>query len=147
MPISAKSPCNMGPLGPLLGTITFLRVAKGMPMRGLLLMTVLVLTGCASGPKAPAAPPVIVADAVPASKPLTEEQRIAYAKTMHFKLVTQKGQELFCQNDPVTGSHMYTAPRCYTGQELDELQREYDIRNRNMFRAVTPSPAQGQSGH
>jgi hypothetical protein len=116
-------------------------------MRGLLFLTVLVVTGCASEPKAPSAPSVILADAIPLSTPLTEEQRIAYAKTMHFKLVTQNGQELFCQNDPVTGSHMYTAPRCYTAQELDELQRQYDIRNRNMYRAVTPSAAQGQSGH
>jgi hypothetical protein len=118
-------------------------------MRGLLLLltvlTVLAVTGCASEPKAPAAaaPPVIVADAIPASTSMTEEQRIAYAKKMHFKLVTQNGQELFCQNDPLTGSHIYTAPRCYTAQELDELQRQYDIRNRNMYRAVTPSAAQG----
>jgi hypothetical protein len=119
-----------------------------MLMRGLLFLTVLVVAGCASEPKAPSAiPPTIVADAVPPSVPLTEEQRVAYAKKMHFKLVTQNGQELFCQNEPLTGSHMYTAPRCYTAQELDELQRQYDIRNRNMFRAVTPSPAQGQAGH
>ena len=110
-------------------------------MRGLLLLTVLVLAGCASEPKAPSAPPVIVADAVPASAPLTEEQRIAYAKKMHFKLVTQNGQELFCQNEPLTGSHMYTAPRCYTGQQLDELQRQYDTANRYMYRAVTPAAA------
>jgi hypothetical protein len=112
-----------------------------MPMRGILFLTTLVLTGCASEPKAPAAPSAIVADAVPASVPLTEEQRIAYAKQMHFKLVTQNGQELFCQNDPVTGSHMYTAPRCYTGQELDALQRQYDTNNRYMYRAVTPAAA------
>lgn len=124
-----------------------------MRMRGLLLLTVLVLTACASEPKAPstivadAGHPSIVADAIPPSQPMTEEQRIAYAKKMHFKLVTQNGEQLFCQNDPLTGSHMQTASRCYTAQQLDELQRDYDTRNRYMYRAVTPSPAQGQSGH
>jgi hypothetical protein len=113
-------------------------------MRGLLFLTVLALAGCTSEPKGPS---TIVADAVPPSVSLTEEQRIAYAKRMHFKLVTQNGQELFCQNDPLTGSHMQTASRCYTAQQLDELQRQYDVSNRYMYRAVTPSAAQGQSGH
>lgn len=112
-------------------------------MRGLLLLIVLALAGCASQPNGPS---VIVADAVPPSESMTEEQRVAYAKKMHLKLVTRSGQELFCQNDPLTGSHMQTPSRCYTAQELDDLQRQFETHNRYMYRAVTPSPAQGQ-GH
>ncbi|HEY2677916.1 MAG TPA: hypothetical protein VGI65_13170 [Steroidobacteraceae bacterium] len=109
-------------------------------MRGMLLLTVLLLTACASQPKAPS---VIVADAVPASESYTLEQRLAYAKKMHLKLITQDGQDVFCLNEPLTGTHMVTQPRCYTARQLDDMQHETERDARYLFRPVTPPPIKG----
>lgn len=108
-------------------------------MRGMLLI-VLVLAGCASQPKSPS---VIVADATPPSEAYTTEQRVAYAKKMHMKLVTQDGEEVFCQNNPLVGSHIQSPLRCYTARQLDDLQRQTEQDIRYLYRPVTPPPSQG----
>jgi hypothetical protein len=109
-------------------------------MRTVLLLTVL-LAGCASAPKEPT---VVVADSVPPSESYTLDQRLAYAKKMHLKLVTQDGQEVFCTNEPQTGTHMATQPRCFTARQLDAMQHETERDARYLYRPVTPPPLAGK---
>ena len=96
-------------------------------MRAVMLITALLIAGCAGEPPKP--------QAAPSSGRLaaTEGGRLAIARNMNFKLVDRDGQQLFCRSNFVTASRIQRDTTCYTAEQLDNLesqqQREVDQLN------------------
>lgn len=99
-------------------------------MRALMLMTAMLIVGCAGQPAGPAAPSS-PAPAVPTTD--IEAQRLAQARNLNLKVVNKDGQELFCRSNFVTTSRIQRDTTCYTADQLDKLeaqqQRELDQLN------------------
>jgi hypothetical protein len=97
-------------------------------MRALMLMTVMLIVGCANQPPTPASSP---AAAVPT--PDIETQRLAQARNLNLKVVNKDGQQLFCRSNFITTSRIQRDTTCYTADQLDRLesqqQREIDQLN------------------
>jgi hypothetical protein len=92
-------------------------------MRRYLLLIGLVLAACADQPK----DPKVAADAASRVEDAdTPEHRLALAKKLHLKVVNKNGEEVYCRIDPVTASRIETQTRCYTAQQLADLQRQTD---------------------
>jgi hypothetical protein len=126
-------------------------------MRGLMLLAMMAVIGCASQPSAPQAPsstaptsavapsapapgqaPVAAADSV-------EAQRLAAAKNLNMKVIDKDGQQLFCRSNLVTGSHIQRDTTCYTADQLDHMQAQMQ---RDLDRmTLTPSQGQGLPSH
>jgi hypothetical protein len=87
-------------------------------MRALLLLTAILATGCASQP------------ANQSAGQTTEAGRLALAKNLNLKLVDKDGQQLYCRNDFITGSHIQRDMTCFTAEQLDmwqtRTQRDWD---------------------
>jgi hypothetical protein len=56
--------------------------------------------------------------------PDIEAQRMAAAKNLNLKVFNKDGQQLFCRSNLVTGSHIQRDTRCYTAEQLENLERE-----------------------
>jgi hypothetical protein len=104
-------------------------------MRALLLLTALLTVGCATQPPEPK--PNLVAVQAPVgstsagansgvTSPDIEAQRLAAAKNLNLKVFAKDGQELFCRSNLVTGSHIQRDTRCFTAEQLDQLQQAND---------------------
>jgi hypothetical protein len=123
-------------------------------MRVLMLLTAMVVVGCASQPGAPTKPraapatasapdpalastpasaaPAPAAAAAPYNSPSgaaaptadVEAQRLAAAKNLNLKVMSKDGQQLFCRSNLVTGSHISRDTRCYTAEQLDRMQEQ-----------------------
>ena len=96
-------------------------------MRALMLVTAMLIGGCASQP-AGSPTPTGAAAAVPT--PEIEAQRLAQARNLNLKVVNKDGQQLFCRSNYVTTSHIQRDTTCYTADQLDKMeaqqQREID---------------------
>lgn len=109
-------------------------------MRTLLMMTALCcLYACADQPanvatQPAAAPPSSAADAEADKKHLAEAIKHGY------KVVGNKGENLYCRSDWATGSHIQKTTVCLTAQQLDDLSvrndRDYSIPNRSPVSAL-----------
>jgi hypothetical protein len=96
-------------------------------MRAMILLTGLTVVGCASQPSAPPANKVVAqapVDAATGTPPDIEAQRMAAAKNLNLKVFNKDGQQLFCRSNLVTGSHIQRDTRCYTAEQLENLERE-----------------------
>jgi hypothetical protein len=100
----------------------------------------LLAAGCASQPSHPpvnaaAAPAVPAANAaVPAASAAAptenatpgdiQAQRLAKAKNLNLKIYNKDGKELFCRSNYVTASRIERDMRCYTAEQLDQMDRQ-----------------------
>jgi hypothetical protein len=100
-------------------------------MRVLIFLTGLAVVGCASQPQPE---PNLIAVQAPVgstsaganigvTSPDIEAQRLAAAKNLNLKVVAKDGQELYCRSNLVTGSHIQRDTRCFTAEQLDQLQQ------------------------
>jgi len=119
-------------------------------MRGLMLLMMMAVVGCASEPSAPQtrlSPTPAPADASSAVKPTesVEAQRLAAAKNLNMKVIDKDGQQLFCRSNLVTGSHIQRDTTCYTADQLDHMEAQMQ---RDLDRlTLTPSQSQGLPSH
>jgi hypothetical protein len=101
-------------------------------MRALLLLTAVLTVGCATQSTEPR--PNLVAVQAPVgstssganigvTSPDIEAQRLAAAKNLNLKVFAKDGQQLFCRSNLVTGSHIQRDTRCFTAEQLDEMQQ------------------------
>jgi DNA/RNA endonuclease G (NUC1) len=97
-------------------------------MRALMLMTTMLMVGCASQPTTPSSSP---AAAGPTAS--IEAQRAAQARNLNLKVVDKDGKQLYCRSNFMTTSRIQRDTTCYTADELDRLQdqqqRELDRMN------------------
>jgi hypothetical protein len=126
-------------------------------MRGLMLLAIMAVVGCASQPSAPqtpssTAPISAVAPSAPApgqapvaAADSVEAQRMAAAKNLNMKVIDKDGRQLFCRSNLVTGSHIQRDTTCYTADQLDHMQAQMQ---RDLDRmTLTPSQSQGLPSH
>jgi len=128
-------------------------------MRALMLLTAMVVVGCASQPgSAPthqSAEPAAAQAAAPApynspsgaAAPTAdvEAQRLAAAKNLNLKVMSKDGQQLFCRSNLVTGSHISRDTRCYTAEQLEKLQEQTqrDLEQSYIRPAYSTTPGKG----
>jgi hypothetical protein len=96
-------------------------------MRAMIFLTGLAVVGCATQPNSPSANNVVAqapAGAAAGTPADIETQRLAQAKNLNLKVFNKDGQQLFCRSNLVTGSHIQRDTRCYTAEQLDNLERE-----------------------
>ena len=96
-------------------------------MRALMLLTAILVVGCASQ----ATNPQSASSA--GQLQTTDAGRLAQARNLNLKLVDKDGQQLFCRSNFVTASRIERDTTCYTADQLDKLeaqqQRELDQLN------------------
>jgi hypothetical protein len=107
-------------------------------MRAMMLVTALLIAGCAGQPSNPQA-------AANSGRLATSEAgRLALARNLNLKVVDKDGQQLFCRSNFMTGSHIERDTTCYTADELDKLeakqQRDLDQLERNSSAGGIRSP-------
>lgn len=139
-------------------------------MRKLMLLTAIVIAGCATQPSppshlsaAPAPAPAPATASAPASAPApapapynspsgaaaptadVDAQRLARAKNLNLKIMSKDGQELFCRSNLVTGSHISRDTRCYTAEQLDRMQEQTqrDLEQSYIRPAFSTTPGKG----
>jgi hypothetical protein len=109
-------------------------------MRKWICLAAVTLVGCATQPT-PAPSNAVTAQAPVGSTgagPGTgvtsfdiEKQRLAAAKNLNLKVVTQDGTRLYCRSNYFTGSRISADTRCYTADQLDAMeqatQRDLDV--------------------
>ncbi|HEX3948469.1 MAG TPA: hypothetical protein VHW95_01315 [Steroidobacteraceae bacterium] len=97
-------------------------------MRALMLMTAMLICGCAGQPATPISSP---AAAVPTAG--IEAQRLAQARNLNLRVVNKDGHRLFCRSNYMTASRIRQDTTCYSADQLDEMearqQRELDQLN------------------
>jgi hypothetical protein len=97
-------------------------------MRATILVTAILMVGCAGQP---ATPPASPAAAVPTGD--IQAQRVAQARNLNLKVVNKDGQQLFCRSNYMTTSRIQRDTTCYTADQLDAMearqQRELDLLN------------------
>ena len=97
-------------------------------MRTMVLVTAILIGGCAGQP---ATPPASPAAAVPTAD--IQAQRVAQARNLNLKVVNKDGQQLFCRSNFMTTSRIQRDTTCYTADQLDAMearqQRELDQLN------------------
>jgi hypothetical protein len=113
-------------------------------MRGMMLLTAMVLGACASQPSTQDSGRTPAQSSASAALPGAsdtdpEEQRLALAKKLHLKVVNQDGEEVYCKTNMVTGSHIRTDTHCFTAQELDHLQKRTDNDLDQLFKPYAPA--------
>jgi len=106
-------------------------------MRALMLVTAMLIGGCASQP---AGPPTRSSPAAAAPTAAIEAQRLAQARNLNLKVVDKDGQRLFCRSNFVTTSRIQRDTTCYTADQLDKMeaqqQRELDQLNNQPARGT-----------
>jgi len=101
-------------------------------MRGLILLAGLVVVGCSN--TAPRPEPNALSVQAPVgstsagavsgvTSTAIEEQRLAAAKNLNLKVFSKDGKELFCRSNLVTGSHIQRDTRCFTAEQLDQMEQ------------------------
>ena len=97
-------------------------------MRALMLVTAMLIGGCASQPASPPTPVSSPAAAAPTAD--IQAQRLAQARNLNLKVVNKDGQQLFCRSNFMTTSRIQRDTTCYTADQLDKMeaqqQRELD---------------------
>lgn len=92
-------------------------------MRSLMVVSALLIAGCAGEPSNP--------QAAPGSGRLatTEAGRLGLARNLNLKVVDKDGQQLFCRSNFITASRIERDTTCYTADELDRLeaQQQHDL--------------------
>jgi len=96
-------------------------------MRAQILVTAMLIGGCASQP---AGPPTLSSPAAAVPTAEIEAQRLAQARNLSLKVVNKDGQQLYCRSNFITTSRIQRDTTCYTGDQLDKMeaqqQRELD---------------------
>jgi hypothetical protein len=99
-------------------------------MRALMLLTVMLIGGCAGQP---ASSPARSNPAAVVPTGDIEAQRLAQARNLNLKVVDKDGQQLFCRSNYITTSRIQRDTTCYTADQLDKMeaqqQRELDQLN------------------
>jgi hypothetical protein len=92
--------------------------------RIVIVLAVMIVTGCASRPGVshdPAQAPVL---AITSQNPsYIEAQRIAAARNLNLRVVTSDGVRLFCKSNLVSGSHIVRDATCYTAEQVDQMDQ------------------------
>lgn len=103
-------------------------------MRALMLLTAMLIGGCATQPAGPQT--ASSGGAIAAS----DEQRLALARNLNLKVIDKDGQQLFCRSNYMTASRIQRDTTCYTADQLDKMeaqqQRELDQMNNLPARAA-----------
>jgi PBP1b-binding outer membrane lipoprotein LpoB len=95
---------------------------KGMfGMRALMLVTAMLIGGCASQP---ASPPTPSSPAAAAPTADIGAQRLAQARNLNLKVVNKDGQQLFCRSNYMTTSRIQRDTTCYTADQLDKMEAQ-----------------------
>jgi PBP1b-binding outer membrane lipoprotein LpoB len=106
-------------------------------MRALMLVTAMLIGGCASQP---AGPPTLSSPAATAPTADIDAQRLAQARNLNLKVVNKDGQQLFCRSNYMTTSRIQRDTTCYTADQLDKIeaqqQRELDQMNNQPARGA-----------
>ena len=93
-------------------------------MRALMLMTAMLIGGCASQADKPQSKPGTWRPT------LTDAQRLTLAKNLNLKLIDEDGQQVYCRTNFETGSRIRRDTTCYTADQLDlmeaQMQRDLD---------------------
>jgi len=94
-------------------------------MRGLL-VTAMLIGGCASQP-ASTTPPSSPAAAAPTAD--IQAQQSAQARNLNLKVFDKDGQRLFCRSNFITTSRIQRDTTCYTADQLDrmEAQQQHEL--------------------
>ena len=96
-------------------------------MRALMLVTAMLIGGCASQATNPQT--ASSGGAIAAS----DAQRLALAKNLNLKVIDKDGQQLYCRSNFITTSRIQRDTTCYTADQLDKMdaqqQRELDQMN------------------
>ena len=96
-------------------------------MRAQILLTAMLVAGCASQPTNPQT--TSSGGAIAAS----DAQAMALAKNLNLKVIDKDGQQLYCRSNFVTASRIQRDTTCYTADQLDKMeaqqQRELDQLN------------------
>jgi hypothetical protein len=101
-------------------------------MRGLILLIGLGVVGCSNTPPRPEPNALSVQAPVGSTSAgavsgvtstAIEEQRLAAAKNLNLKVFSKEGRELFCRSNYVTGSHIQRDTRCFTGEQVDQMEQ------------------------
>src|SRR5258708_19696855 len=92
-------------------------------MRGIILLAVIIMTGCAARPEfnydpAQGAPLTITS---PQNPSYIEAQRLAAARNLNLHIVTKEGVRLYCRSNFISGSHIVRDTTCYTAEQLDQM--------------------------
>ena len=107
-------------------------------MRFCLIATILVLvTGCASQPKAPPFAAVAAQKVAPDTE--TKVATVQEAWKAGYELVDQNGETMYCREQLKTGSHMRKETICLTADQL-EAAREASQRNLDQMQRAIPPP-------
>jgi PBP1b-binding outer membrane lipoprotein LpoB len=91
-------------------------------MRALMLLTAMLIGGCASQPAGPPTPPSSPAAAAPTAD--IQAQRLAQARNLNLKVVNKDGQQLFCRSNFITTSRIQRDTTCYTADQLDKMEAQ-----------------------
>jgi hypothetical protein len=121
-------------------------------MRASLVITALVVAGCAGQPGSPPPPATYVSKsgqpmvAVNGANPAdsVEAQRLADAKKHGYKLVNTDGEVLYCRTEVQTGSHVHrdSEMNCLTAAQVDDMHNQSQEAMK-AFRS-TAAPPQGK---
>ncbi len=114
-------------------------------MRTTILVSALIMGGCAGQPSTTEAPPTRYVTASgqiqqTASEGDLDAKRIAEAKKRGYTLVNTNGEELYCRSDFKTGSHVERNTTCLTASELDALHDQTRQALQNNIRPLAPPP-------
>jgi hypothetical protein len=90
-------------------------------MRALMLVTAMLIGGCASQP---ASPPTPSSPAAAAPTADIGAQRLAQARNLNLKVVNKDGQQLFCRSNYMTTSRIQRDTTCYTADQLDSMEAQ-----------------------
>jgi hypothetical protein len=101
-------------------------------MRALVLLSGLAIVGCASNPQQGQPNPLAAQAPVGSSSAgavsgvtstSIEAQRLAAARNLNLKVVDKDGRALFCRSNLVTGSHIQRDTRCFTAEQVDQMEQ------------------------
>jgi hypothetical protein len=108
-------------------------------MRATLLLSALVIAGCAAQPSATAPAPASATDHPQQTAPagdLDQRRLLAEAIKYGYKVVNTNGEVLYCRSDFATGSHIQKNTVCLTAQQLDDIH----LRNQQTLEVPRASP-------
>jgi PBP1b-binding outer membrane lipoprotein LpoB len=106
-------------------------------MRALMLVTAMLIGGCASQPAGPA---MLSSPAAAAPTADIQAQRLAQARNLNLKVVNKDGQQLFCRSNYMTTSRIQRDTTCSTADQLDkmEAQQQRELEQFNSRPAMGP---------
>ena len=112
-------------------------------MRQTILVTALVIAGCAGQPSTPPPTRYVAAASQPVLQPTTpggdiDAKRLVDAKKEGFAVVNTDGEVLYCRTELRTGSHVVKDTTCLTAKQLDDMHEQTRLGLQNSLKSLPP---------